>query len=158
MRVQFELNGHLIEADPAPGSTLMEYLRHEELHSVKHGCDHGECGACTVLVDNRSMNACLILMHTVNGLKIETLESFSTHEVLHPLQNDFLHEGAAQCGFCTPGMILSLEALDREGGEIEETNVRDALNGNLCRCTGYVKPVKAALTTLQKSSRSGGES
>jgi aerobic-type carbon monoxide dehydrogenase small subunit (CoxS/CutS family) len=158
MNIQFELNGHLVQASPLPGTTLLEYLRNEEYHSVKHGCDHGECGACTVLMDNKSVNACLILMHSVNGRKIETLESISTHEELHPLQQDFLHEGAAQCGFCTPGMILSLEALDREGGEIKEANVRDALNGNLCRCTGYVKPVKAALVTLQKSSNTGGGS
>lgn len=158
MSIQFELNGRLVQANPAPGTTLMEYLRHEEIYSVKHGCDHGECGACTVLMDNKSVNACLILMHSIDGRKIETLESFSTHEKLHPLQKDFLHEGAAQCGFCTPGMILSLEALDREGTEINESNVRDTLNGNLCRCTGYVKPVKAALTTLQKSNSTGGES
>ena len=157
MNIQFELNGHLIEASASPGTTLLEYLRDEEVHSVKHGCDHGECGACTVLMDNKSVNACLVLMYTVNGRKIETLESFSTHQSLHPLQKDFLHEGAAQCGFCTPGMILSLEALDREDGEIDEAKVRDALNGNLCRCTGYVKPVKAALATLQNSSSTGGD-
>ncbi|MBC8375336.1 MAG: (2Fe-2S)-binding protein [FCB group bacterium] len=158
MTIQFELNGRLVQANSLPGTTLLEYLRSEEIHSVKHGCDHGECGACTVLLDSSSVNACLILMHTVNGRKIETLESFSTHEELHPLQKDFLNEGAAQCGFCTPGMILSLEALDREGAEIQEANVRDALNGNLCRCTGYVKPVMAGLGTLQKSSSAGGDS
>jgi len=158
MKVQFELNGHLVEATHAPGTTLMEYLRGEELYSVKHGCDHGECGACAVLMDSISVNACLILMHTVSGRKIETLESFSTHEKLHPLQKSFLKEGAAQCGFCTPGMILSLEALDREGGKIEEAQVRDALNGNLCRCTGYVKPVKAGLATLKTSRNAGGKS
>ncbi|NQV43058.1 MAG: (2Fe-2S)-binding protein [Candidatus Marinimicrobia bacterium] len=157
MTIQFELNGRLVEANAAPGTTLLEYLRDEEVHSVKHGCDHGECGACTVLMDNKSVNACLILMYTVNGRKIETLESFSTHKELHPLQKDFLHEGAAQCGFCTPGMILSLEALDREDGATDEATIRDALNGNLCRCTGYVKPVKAALATLQQSSRTGGD-
>jgi len=158
MKVQFELNGHLVQAEHSPGSTLMEYLRSQELYSVKHGCDHGECGACAVLMDSKSVNACLILMHTVNGRKIETLESFSTHEKLHPLQKDFLQEGAAQCGFCTPGMILSLEALDREGGNIAEAQIRDALNGNLCRCTGYAKPVKAALSTLKTSRSAGGDS
>ena len=158
MNIQFELNGRLVQASTSPGTTLLEYLRHEEIHSVKHGCDYGECGACAVLMDSKSVNACLILMHAVDGRKVETLESFSTHEALIPLQKDFLHEGAAQCGFCTPGMILSLEALDREGGEIRETHVRDALNGNLCRCTGYVKPVKAALVTLQNASGTRGDS
>jgi len=155
MKTQFELNGRLVQAQRAPGTTLMEYLRAEALYSVKHGCDHGECGACAVLLDSKSVNACLILMHAVSGRKIETLESFSTHESLHPLQKVFLQEGAVQCGFCTPGMMLSLEALDREGGEIDEAKIRDALNGNLCRCTGYVKPVKAALRTLKTSPNRG---
>lgn len=157
MMIQFELNGHLVTASHAPRLTLMEYLRSEEIHSVKHGCDHGECGACAVLMDGKSVNACLVLMHTVSGRKIETLESFSDHAQMHPLQEEFLKEGAAQCGYCTPGMILSLEALDREGGDIGESQVRDALNGNLCRCTGYVKPVQAGVAALQASRKSGGE-
>ncbi len=148
MIIQFELNGRLVSADAAPGSTLLEYLRGEELYSVKHGCDHGECGACTILVNSRSVNACLVLMHAVEGKKIETLESFSTHEQLPEMQESFLQAGAAQCGFCTPGMLLSVEALDREDGVVTEAGVKDALNGNLCRCTGYVKPVEAALKVL----------
>ncbi len=156
MNVQFELNGRLVKATQHPGTTLLEYLRSESIHSVKHGCDHGECGACTVLLDGKAVNACLVLMHRVNGRKIETLESFSSHETLHPLQTEFLKAGAAQCGFCTPGMILSLEALDREGKDIGEENVREALNGNLCRCTGYVKPVQAGLASLT-ASREGGD-
>jgi len=150
MTIQFELNGKLIKANTAAGTTLLEYLRSEELYSVKHGCDHGECGACTILMNNKSKNACLILMHAVEGKKIETLESFSSHEQLHKIQESFLQSGAAQCGFCTPGMLLSVEALEREGGEATVENVKDALNGNLCRCTGYVKPVEAALKVLNK--------
>ncbi len=149
--IQFELNGKLVTAEVKPGTTLLEYLRSEELYSVKHGCDHGECGACTVLINSRSVNACLTLMHAVEGKKVETLESFSTHEHLHEMQKSFLHSGAAQCGFCTPGMLLSLEALDRENQDISEAGVKDALNGNLCRCTGYVKPVEAAMKVLQKN-------
>ncbi len=151
MIIQFELNGRLIKADTDPGTTLLEYLRGVELYSVKHGCDHGECGACTVLMNSKSVNACLILMHAVGGKKIETLESFSTHEQLHEIQESFLQAGAVQCGFCTPGMLLSVEALDRENGEVTEAKVKDALNGNLCRCTGYVKPVEAALKVLKKN-------
>lgn len=158
MTIQFELNGRLVNAKVKPGTTLMNYLRQGVFHSVKHGCDHGECGACSVLINNRSINACLTLMHTVHGKKIETLESFSSHEHLHPLQEEFLHAGAAQCGFCTPGMILSLEALDREKSDISEDSVRDALNGNLCRCTGYVKPVEAGLATLMSSRQKGEQS
>ena len=148
MKIQFELNGLMVSTQTAPGMTLLEYLRGEALYSVKHGCDHGECGACTVLLNDKSVNACLILMHSVEGSRIETLESLSSHEQLHPLQETFLNAGAAQCGFCTPGMVLSLEALDREDGNVNEDKVRHALNGNLCRCTGYVKPVEAALATL----------
>jgi len=150
MIIEFELNGRLIKSEIDPGKTLLEYLRSEEIYSVKHGCDHGECGACTVLINDKAMNACLILMPMVEGKKVETVESFSDHEHLHELQESFLAEGAAQCGFCTPGMIATLEALKRENIEINEENIRDSLNGNLCRCTGYVKPVEAALKTLAK--------
>jgi len=149
MIVQFELNGSLLKVEVEPGTTLLEFLRTRQIHSVKHGCDHGECGACAVLLENKSMNACLILMHSIDEKKIETLENFSTHEHLHPLQESFLQAGAAQCGYCTPGMLLSLEALDREVHTVDEAEVRDALNGNLCRCTGYTKPVEAALKVLQ---------
>ncbi len=149
MKIQFELNGQLVDATAHPGTTLMEYLRENAYYSVKHGCDHGECGACTVLLNNKSVNACLFLMHTVEGTKIETLESLSSHEHIHPLQETILNAGATQCGFCTPGMVLSLEALDREKRDSDENDVRDALNGNLCRCTGYVKPVEAGLEALK---------
>ncbi|NQV50083.1 MAG: (2Fe-2S)-binding protein [Candidatus Marinimicrobia bacterium] len=153
MIVQFELNGKLVKTDVKPGKTLLEFLRDQQIHSVKHGCDHGECGACAVLLENRSVNACLILIHSVDGKKIETLENFSTHEHLHPLQESFLQAGAAQCGYCTPGMLLSLEALDREGHPVDEAELRDALNGNLCRCTGYVKPIEAAQKVFQNSKK-----
>lgn len=158
MKVQFQLNGRLVETSHLPGMTLMEYLRQMGVHSVKHGCDHGECGACTVLIDNRSVNACLILMHTIHGRTVETLEQLSSHEQMHPLQEGFLQAGAAQCGFCTPGMILSLEALDREGASIDSLEVKDALNGNLCRCTGYVKPFKAGMDALLASRKHRSQS
>lgn len=150
MSIQFELNGRLVCADTKPGTTLLEYLRSEELYSVKHGCDHGECGACTILMNSKAVNSCLILMHTIDGKKIETLEKFSTHEKLNKMQESFLQAGAAQCGFCTPGMLLSLEGLDREESKATKESVEDALNGNLCRCTGYVKPVEAALNVIRK--------
>jgi aerobic-type carbon monoxide dehydrogenase small subunit (CoxS/CutS family) len=153
MKIQFELNGHLIATDQSPGMTLLEFLRQEqELFSVKHGCDRGECGACTVLVNDLAMNACLLLIHRLEGTKVETLESMSSHSSLTPLQESFLAEGAVQCGFCTPGMELSIEALRRERSSIDEASVRDALAGNLCRCTGYVKPVAAALKSLEGES------
>ena len=143
MKIKFILNNKTIETDIKPGQTLLEYLRENEIYSVKYGCDNGECGACTVLVNGKAQNSCLILMHTINNCKIETVESFSDHESLHPLQKSFLDEGAVQCGYCSPGMILSAEALLRNNVNPDEDEIKDALAGNLCRCTGYVKPIKA---------------
>jgi len=144
MTTTFTLNGKSHEADTSPGTTLMDYLRAQGLASVKHGCETGECGACTVLIDDRTVNACLLLLPAVKGKTIETVESLGDHESLHRIQEEFLSEGAAQCGYCTPAMILSVEALVRRNPTPSEADIRDALAGTLCRCTGYVKPVVAA--------------
>jgi carbon-monoxide dehydrogenase small subunit len=143
MTITFTLNGQPVRAEAAPGQLLLEYLRAEELHSVKYGCGHGECGSCSVLIDDRAYNACLILMHTLEGKRVETLESFGGHQSLTAVQDVFLDEGAIQCGYCTPGMLVSLEALLRGGKRLSEDHIREALAGNLCRCTGYVKPIEA---------------
>ena len=143
MKIQFTLNNKKIDAKVKIGQTLLEYLRGNGVYSVKYGCDNGECGACTVLVNGKAQNSCLMLMHTVNNCKIETVESFSDHQNLYPLQKSFLEEGAVQCGYCTPGMILSAESLIRERPNPNKDKIKDALAGNLCRCTGYVKPIKA---------------
>ncbi len=145
MKVKFKLNGKTAIAEFQPGLTLLEYLRDSGLKSVKYGCDHGECGACTVLIENKAQNACLVLLHTLAGKTVETLESLGSHDRLHPLQEKFIAAGAIQCGYCTPGILMALEALNRENSAPSEEQVRDALTGNLCRCTGYVKPVEAAL-------------
>ena len=151
MIIEFELNGRLIKSEIDPGKTLLEYLRSEEIYSVKHGCDHGECGACTVLINDKAMNACLILMPMVEGKKVETVESFSDHEHLHELQESFLAEGAAQCGFCTPGMIMSATALLMENPQPTEEEIRIAISGNLCRCTGYVQIIEAIQATVDET-------
>ena len=143
MNIKFTLNNKTIETNVNIGQTFLEYLRANGIYSVKYGCDNGECGACTVLVNGKAQNACLMLMHTVNNCKIETVESFSDHTNLHPLQESFLEEGAVQCGYCTPGMILSSEALIRDTTNPNDDEIKDALAGNLCRCTGYVKPINA---------------
>jgi len=143
MKINFTLNNKSVTADILPGQTLLEYLRKNKIYSVKYGCDNGECGSCTVLVNGKAQNSCLMLMHTVNNCKIETVESFSDHKTLHPLQKSFLDEGAVQCGYCSPGMILSSEALLRYNNNPNEDEIKDALAGNLCRCTAYVKPIKA---------------
>ncbi len=143
MRTDFILNGKSVQAEHKPGETALEILRRIEVYSVKRGCDYGECGSCTILLDGKAVNACLILGHQLADKKIETVESFGSTFSLHPLQEKFLDEGAVQCGYCTPGMILSAEALLRNEPNPSDKQIRDALAGNLCRCTGYVKPVKA---------------
>jgi len=143
MKIKFTLNNEKIETEIKLGQTLFEYLRENGYYGVKYGCDNGECGACTVLVNGKAQNSCLKLMHSVNNRTIETIEFFGDHRTLHPLQESFLNEGAVQCGYCTPGMILSLEALLRENKNPEKPAIQDALAGNLCRCTGYVKSIKA---------------
>lgn len=149
MKVSFTLNKQQIQAEVEPGTTLLELLRRLGCASVKQGCDHGECGACTVLVDGRAFNACLLLAFQVEGRTVETVEGLSRPTELHPLQQAFLETGAVQCGFCTPGMLMALEGLVRAEPQPNETAVRDALAGNLCRCTGYVKPVQAALEFIK---------
>ena len=142
MNINFNLNGIDIECHIDPATSLLLFLRSRGLFSVKHGCDLGECGACTVLLDSKAVNACLLLMPMVAGKNVETLEYLSQPGQLHPLQDQFLKRGAVQCGYCTPAQILALAALRRVCPEPDETQIRDALSGILCRCTGYVKPVE----------------
>ena len=149
MTVGFILNGRQVTAEIHPGQTLLEYLRGVGIYSVKYGCDHGECGTCTVLVDGLAMNACLLLMPALENRQVETLEVLETDPALARLQQLFLDEGAIQCGYCTPGMLISLIALFRENPTPDEDTIREALTGNLCRCTGYVKPVRAAQELIQ---------
>ncbi len=143
MKIKFTLNGKSTVEELHPGLTLLEYLRRNDQFGVKYGCDHGECGACTVIIDDKSYNACLVLLHTLNNKSVETIESLEKPGKLHPLQTRFIDEGAIQCGYCSPGMILSAAALLRENANPEDSEIKAALAGNLCRCTGYVKPLKA---------------
>ncbi len=126
--------------------TLLEVLREEcGLTGTKHGCELGECGACTVLLDGRPVLSCLTLAAGVEGRSIETVEGLADDNTLHPLQAAFADLGAAQCGYCTPGMLMSAKALLAERGEQDliEEEIREALAGNLCRCTGYQKIIQA---------------
>jgi carbon-monoxide dehydrogenase small subunit len=133
-----------------PSATLLDVLRQDlGLKGTKRGCDQGHCGACTVLLDGKAVNACLLLAVEAYGKKITTIEGLSSGDKLHPLQEAFVEEGAIQCGFCTPGMILSSKALLDEIREPSEEEIRGALSGNLCRCTGYVKIVKAVQRAAQ---------
>ena len=124
--------------------TLLDFLREDlGLKGTKRGCDSGQCGACTIIMDGKTVNACLILAIQADGKEILTIEGLSSGGRLHPLQEAFVEEGAVQCGFCTPGMILSAKALLDEKKDPSGEEIREALSGNLCRCTGYVKIIKA---------------
>ena len=124
--------------------TLLDFLREDlGLKGTKRGCDSGQCGACTIIMDGKTMNACLVLAIQADGKEILTIEGLSSGGRLHPLQEAFVEEGAVQCGFCVPGMILSAKALLDEKKDPSEEEIREALSGNLCRCTGYVKIIKA---------------
>ena len=124
--------------------TLLDFLREDlGLKGTKRGCDSGQCGACTIIMDGKTMNACLVLAIQADGKEILTIEGLSSGGRLHPLQEAFVEEGAVQCGFCVPGMILSAKALLDEKKDPSEGEIREALSGNLCRCTGYVKIIKA---------------
>jgi carbon-monoxide dehydrogenase small subunit len=142
--VELTVNGVPYEVHVSPQSTLAETLREDlDLFGVKLGCGEGECGACTVLLNGLPVSSCLILAVEAAGCEITTIEGVATAEGLHPLQQSFVEYGAVQCGFCTPGMILSAKALLDETPDPSEYQIRRALSGNLCRCTGYQKIVDA---------------
>ncbi len=145
MELELRINGIIESLDAAPNESLMTVLRREGYFSIKHGCETGECGACTVLVDGLPRPSCVMLAAQAGGCTLLTVESLGDAYKLHPLQEAFIDTGAIQCGYCTPGMLLSAFALLRSNSNPTEDEVRDALSGNLCRCTGYVKPVQAVL-------------
>jgi carbon-monoxide dehydrogenase small subunit len=142
--IQLEINGNTYSISVLPQRTLLEVLREDlGLIGTKEGCSEGECGVCTVLLDGFPVRSCLLLAVDVRGRKITTIEGLSKNGELHPIQNAFIEHGAIQCGFCTPGMILSAKALLDENPSPTEEEIRIGLSGNLCRCTGYVKIFKA---------------
>ncbi|GCE17599.1 molybdopterin-dependent oxidoreductase [Dictyobacter kobayashii] len=145
MELELRINGVVEGLDVAPNESLLTLLRRQGYTSVKHGCETGECGACTVLVDGVPRPSCVMLAAQVGGCTLSTVESLGSSEKLHPLQAAFTELGAAGCGFCTSGMLLSAHALLQKNPSPSESEVRDALSGNLCRCTGYVKPVQAVM-------------
>ncbi len=144
MRIRFKLNGREVEAEVEPNTLLLNLLRERfHLTGAKYGCGIGECGACTVLLDGEPILSCLTLAVEVDGREVTTIEGLAEDGELHPLQRAFLEEGAVQCGFCTPGMILTAKALLDENPNPSEEEIREYLKGNLCRCTGYINIVKA---------------
>ena len=142
--IRLTVNGEPVEAAVAQNQTLVQFLREDlGLTGTKHGCGLGDCGACTVILDGKAVNSCLVLAIQANGSEVLTIEGLAENGKLHPLQQAFVDKGAIQCGFCTPGMILSAKALLEEKPNPTELEIRTALSGNLCRCTGYQKIVEA---------------
>jgi len=151
--VTLRVNGESHEIMIAPYRTLLDVLR-EEIHLTgsKKGCDVGDCGACTVLMDGKPVNACLVVAATADGSEITTIEGMAQDGKLHPLQQAFVKEGAVQCGFCTSGILMSLKALLDRNSSPSMDEVKSAIAGNLCRCTGYTKIFKAVESVIQSSS------
>jgi carbon-monoxide dehydrogenase small subunit len=142
--IQLFINNKNHEVAVEPNLTLADLLRYElGLTGTKKGCDMGDCGSCTVLMDGKPVNSCLVLAVQANGKEILTVEGLETDEGLHPLQQSFVVHGAIQCGFCTSGMLLSAKALLDRNPDPDEREIRGALSGNLCRCTGYQKIIEA---------------
>ena len=144
--IELSVNGSTHEVAVPPNRTLLDTLREDlELTGTKQGCGIGDCGTCTVLLDGKPVNSCLVLAVQAVGHEVTTIEGISDGMQLHPLQQAFVDHGAVQCGFCTPGMVLAGVAVLDEHPEPTEGQVREGISGNLCRCTGYQKIVEAVL-------------
>ena len=142
--IEFTCNGDAVEVAFAPHKTLLEVLREDMgLMGTKHGCELGECGTCAVLVDGRSALSCLVLGLDAEGRSVETVEGMASPDGLHPLQETFADLGAAQCGYCTPGFLLVAKELLAANASPTRDEIKEALSGNLCRCTGYIKIYEA---------------
>ena len=149
--IELNINGDTHELLVAPNHTLLEVLREKlGLMGTKRGCDLGACGACTVLIDGQAYLSCLMLAVDAMGKEIITIEGLAAGGDLHPLQNAFIAQGALQCGFCTPGMILTAEAILHEDENPTENEIKKKMAGNLCRCTGYKKIVEAVMRVKEQ--------
>ena len=149
--MRFDINGTIYEEEIDHRRTLLEVLRENfGLLGTHKGCDEGQCGACTVLIDGKAVNACLVLAASVGGKKITTIEGLAQGEKLHPIQEAFVEEGAIQCGFCTPGMIMVTKAFLDKNPDPTEEEAKRAISGNLCRCTGYYQIIGAVMKAALK--------
>jgi carbon-monoxide dehydrogenase small subunit len=156
--IQLTVNGEEHEVVVAPNRTLLEVLRDDlYLTGTKEGCGEGACGTCTVLLDGKPVRSCLTLAVEVQGREVTTIEGLAPMGELHPVQKAFVEYGAIQCGFCTPGMILTTKALLDENPSPTEQEARQAISGNVCRCTGYTKIVEAMLKAAEMIQGGGHE-
>ena len=155
MKIRCIVNGQPIERDISPDLRLLDFLRNSlQLTGTKEGCGEGECGACTVLMDGKAVNSCLVLTPQADGADIVTIEGLASGHALHPIQQAYVETGAVQCGFCTPGFIMATVALLQDTPDPTEEEILSRLEGNLCRCTGYGKileAVKLAATRVRDS-------
>jgi carbon-monoxide dehydrogenase small subunit len=150
-QIKLNVNGNIFELPIEPQRTLLEVLREDlELIGTKEGCGLGECGACTVIIDGRTYNSCLMLAIEADGKEITTIEGLAQGDKLHPIQEAFMQEGGLQCGFCTPGMIMSAKVLLDTNPNPSDEEIRQGIAGNLCRCTGYTK-IFAAIKTAARN-------
>jgi xanthine dehydrogenase YagT iron-sulfur-binding subunit len=155
--VRFRLNGAACDVHVEPWISLIDLLRDlMGLTGTKKGCDHGQCGACTVLVDGRRMNACLLLAIMMDGREITTIEGLAANGDLHPMQKAFIEYDAFQCGYCTPGQICSAVGLIGEGHAHSQEEIRELMSGNLCRCGAYVN-IEAAVESVLRAMPAPGE-
>ena len=151
MKITINVNGKQKRFDVEPNTLLLNLIRDDmSLTGTKYGCGIGECGACTVLLDGDAVLACMMLAVDTDGHRVDTVEGLSDGNTLHPIQQAYLDEGAVQCGFCTPGFIMSTKALLDKNPNPDEAEIREYLNGNICRCTGYVNIVKAVQSAAVK--------
>ncbi len=152
--ISLKVNGTTHEVAVEPYWTLLNVIRdHIGLTGTKRGCDSGDCGACTVIMNGKPVNSCLVLAVDARDKEVTTIEGLAQDGKLHPLQDAFIQKGGIQCGYCTPGMIMMAKALLDENPRPTETEVRLAISGNLCRCTGYVKIVEAILAASEAMRR-----
>ena len=148
--ISFTVNGDLQELSVEPRKTLLAVIRDTiGLTGTKEGCSTGDCGACTVIIDGEPVTSCMMLAVSANGKEITTIEGISSPGQLHPVQQAFLEKGGYQCGFCTPGFIMAAKALLDDNPNIPEDEMRHALGGNICRCTGYTKIIEAVLSAAE---------
>jgi len=155
--IQITVNGQTHDLVTRPERTLLDVLREDlGLTGSKRGCDLGACGACAVLLDGRPISSCLTLAVEASGREIVTVEGLAQGGALHPVQDAFVEHGAVQCGFCTPGMVIAVTGLLDERPHPEDAEILEALSGNLCRCTGYVKILDAVRTAIRRMSHRSG--
>ncbi|HNS76431.1 (2Fe-2S)-binding protein [Mesotoga prima] len=158
MKISFTLNNERLSMDVVEDMRLLDFLRDElGLTGTKEGCGEGECGACTVIIDGKAVNSCLVLLPEIDGSEVTTIEGLSKDGELDTIQKAFVDEGAVQCGFCTPGMIMSAKALLDRNDSPSDEEIMEAIEGNLCRCTGYYKIIQAIKIAAENLRKTNGK-